>query len=202
MNKGKLLIITMSLMLLAASIWVYLQQQGQRTKLDPVGVQAKAKLIGYELYRYQHDELKVRVSGKRAVLVDPAELICEDKIFAVRIRNGLREQVETEKARLVFLGDSLFTQKDATLDTVELKGGVEYVRGKSRFLTEWLKYTEKTGEAYSDKPVRIDSEGQFVAAEGGMTYNVRDESVRLRGGVFGSLRADKVKEGLGSEGRK
>jgi hypothetical protein len=156
--------------------------------------------LGFELYRYHRsDVLKARTSGKSATLKNNGKLICEDKIRSVRFRNGLREELEANRADIQFMNDSVLTQKQNTVETIELTGNVEFSRGPSRFQTEWIHYTEKTGDAFTDKPVRVDSDGQFVAAEGGMTYNVRSESMRMRGGVFGSVRTDAVESGLGGQ---
>lgn len=202
MNKGKLLLIVSSLTLLFASIWVYFRELSTRKSREIDSSPVKAKLSGFELYRYKNDELKSRVSGKKAKLLDPSEVLCEERVIAVRIKDGVREQVEADTAKLTFTGDSFFSGRESTLDTAELTGGVEYLTNKSRFVTEWMRYTEKSGEAFSDRPVRIDSDDQFIAADGGMTYNLKDESIRLRGGVFGSLRSDKLRAQVDGEKKK
>jgi LPS export ABC transporter protein LptC len=79
-------------------------------------------------------------------------------------------------------------------ETIELRGDVEIIRNNSKVLTDWIHYTDKTSEVFTDRPVRIEQEGQFIAAEQGMTYNMRTESIRMRGGVFGSLQSDVIGE--------
>ena len=159
----------------------------------------KARLSGFDFYRYQNDELIARTSGKSAILREHGKLLFDDKIHSVRIRGGVREELEANVAEVKFQNDAVLTQNHNTVDTIELLGNVELSKGLTRFQTDWILYTEKTAEAFTDKPVRIDSDGQFIAAEGGMTYNVRSESIRMRGGVFGSVRTDAV--GKGFKGR-
>ena len=202
MGKSRALFIVASLLIIGASIWTYAHQNNNRGANKGPDSLIKARLIGFELYRYQNDELKARTSGKSATLKDHGKLVCEDKIRSVRIRNGVREELEANTANIQFVNDAVLTQKNNTVDTIELSGNVEFSKGPSKFQTEWILYTEKTGDAFTDKPVRADSEGQFVAAEGGMTYNVRSESIRMRGGVFGSVRTDAVETGLGGQKKK
>ena len=91
-----------------------------------------------------------------------------------------------------FPSSTLFSAKNNNAETVDLRGDVEMIRGSSRFLTDWIHYSDKTGEAFTDQPVRIEQDGQFIAAEQGMTYNMRTDSIRMRGGVFGSLQPELI----------
>jgi hypothetical protein len=200
MTKSKPIFIFVSLALTAASVWIYIGQKPPRLRKTDSESAVKARLKGYELFRYKGDELRARVSGKKASLIEPSTLVCEDDIIGFRTRNGLREQASARRAIVKFAGESLFNQKDSTLDTIELDGNVDFQRGRSQFMTEWISYTEKTSEAFTEKPVRMESSGQFVAAEGGMTYHVRDESIRLRGGVFGNIRTDVIRSGIDIKG--
>jgi lipopolysaccharide assembly outer membrane protein LptD (OstA) len=103
---------------------------------------------------------------------------------------------------VIFQTENLFGQGAGMVDTILFSGNVDYVRGNSRFQTDWIKYSEKTGDAISDSPVRIESEGQFIAAEGGMIYNAKTEDLRLKGGVFGSLRTDLMDKQRGGKSKK
>lgn len=190
MTKSKFLFIFASLALIFAAIVTYLGQGSSRLRSNDSDSALKASLSGYELFRYKGDELRERISGRRAALMEPSQLICQDDILGFRIKNGIREQASSKKATVVFAGESLFNQKDSMIDTVELDGDVEFQRSGSQFQTERLLYSDKTGEATTDSPVRMESAGQFVAAEGGMIYNMRNEAVKLRGGVVGSIRTD------------
>lgn len=120
----------------------------------------------------------------------------------MRISPELRQEISSDKAEVVFQTENLFGHGAGVVDTILFSGNVDYIRGNSRFQTEWIKYTEKTGEAVSDKPVRIESDGQFIAAEGGMIYNAKTEDLRLKGGVFGSLRTDLMDKQLGGKSKK
>ncbi len=202
MTKSKAIFIFASLALIFASIWVYVGQKPPRLGRNDAESAVKARLTGYELFRYKGDELKARLSGKKAALMEPSKLVCDDDILGFRQRGGVREQISAKRAVVKFAGESLFNQKDLALDTLELDGDVDFQRGTSQFMTEWILYTEKSGDAFTDKPVRMQSSSQFVASEGGMTYNVRDESVRLRGGVVGNIRSDVMSSGLGKGGLK
>ena len=195
MSKSKATFILISLAALGASIWVYINQKNGRGS-QSAQTHVKARLLGYELIRYRHDDLIARTSGKKATLRDNGKLICEDRVKAVRIRDGVREELEADRADVTFPPDTSLTSKNSTIESVELTGSVEFLRGVNRFQTDWVLYTEKTGDVFSDKPVRFESEDQLVAAEGGMTYNMRQETLRMRGGVFGSVQSDVVQSGL------
>lgn len=124
------------------------------------------------------------------------------KVRASRQRGGQKEELEADSAIIQFLNDAVLTQKGSTIITAELTGAVEMMRGEKRFQTDWLLYTEKTSILFTDKPVKIASQEEFVAADGGMTYNMQEESLHLRGGVFGSIRPEAASEAVGKKGKK
>lgn len=190
---GKSIFISASLFLLGLSFYVYLGQKKPKIMEDQKAGSVKARLIGYDAYRYRDDKPVARASGRRAVFLDQGRLLCDDRFKLVRTRGGIREEVESKSAEIVFPNSALFSSKNNNAETIELRGDVEMIRGNSRFLTEWIRYTDKTGEAYTDKPVRIEQDGQFIAAEQGMTYNMQTESMRMRGGVFGSVQPNVVR---------
>jgi lipopolysaccharide export system protein LptC len=202
MSKGKVIFISISVAIMGAAVTSYFTQSSTKSKDARTDQDVKARLLGYELFRYRGDSLVSRVSGRKATLMEPSRLVCEDDIVGLRIRGGIREEASANQAVIIFLGESLFNQRDAALDTVELIDDVEFQRSSSRFVTERLLYSEKSGTAVTNKPVRMDSDGQFVAANGGMIYNLRDESLKLRGGVVGSVRSDIMESGLNGKKSK
>ena len=202
MSKSKISFIAASIVTIIASVLIYLNQKTGRVSQEQKISQVKAKLINYELYRYHGDGLTARATGKIASLFDQGRLLCEGRIRVVRIRGDVRQEIEADLAEVQFQNDAILSQNNSNVETIELSGNVDYIRGKSRFQTEWIRYTEKTGDAYSDRPVRADIDGQFIAAEGGMTYNMRTESLRMRGGVVGSIRTDVMQNGLGGPRNK
>jgi hypothetical protein len=135
-------------------------------------------------------------------VLDQGKLLCEGRIRVVRIRGDARQEIEADLAVVQFQSDAILSQNNSNVETIELSGNVDYIRGKSRFQTDWIRFTEKTGDAYTDRPGRADMDGQFIAAEGGMTYNMRTESLRMRGGVVGSIRTDVMQNGLGGPRNK
>jgi hypothetical protein len=196
MNTSKLIFVVGALSLTGAATWIYFNQRDAHLAQAIINSPVKAQLLGFELNRYHNDEMTTRLAGRKASLMDDGKLICEDKVRALRIRGGVREELEANKATIQFLGDAALSQQNSTVVTIELDGAVEMLRGEHRFSTEWLLYTEKTSEAFTDKPVRIDTHDEFVAAEGGMTYNIRGEALRLRGGVFGSIAPDSARASM------
>jgi LPS export ABC transporter protein LptC len=202
MSKTKIAFIAISLTLVIISIWIYLGQKDGRSNRDSSESQIKAKLVGYELFRYQNDEMKARTTGKKAFLYEHGKMVCEDHVKSVRIRDGIREELESEKADILFADESPLSQKNSTASVIELTGNVEFTRGESTFHTEWIRYTEKTGEAFTDRPVKITSQGQFIAAEGGMTYNIKVDNVKLRGGVVGSLKSELLQDGIKGKSKR
>jgi hypothetical protein len=195
---GKSIFIAVSLCLIGLSVYVYFAQKQPKNIDTLTNLAAKARLTGYDLYRYKEDQIIARASGRRATFLDQGRLVCEDRIKMVRHREGVREEVEALSATIQFPSASLFSSKNNNAETVDLRGDVEIIKGSSRFLTDWIHYSDKTGEVFTDKPVRIEQDGQFIAAEQGMTYNVRTDAIRMRGGVFGSLQP----EVIGSISRK
>lgn len=202
MSKSKILFIAASIVTIVASVLIYLNQNKGRVAQEQQLSQVKAKLINYELYRYRGDELTARATGKVASVLDQGKLLCEGRLRVVRIRGDARQEIEADLAEVQFQSDANLSQNNSNVETIELSGNVDYVRGKSRFQTDWIKFTEKTGDAYTDRPVRADLDGQFIAAEGGMTYNMRTESLRMRGGVVGSIRTDVMHNSLGGPRNK
>jgi hypothetical protein len=202
MSKSKISFIAASIVTIIASVLIYLNQKTGRVSQEQKISQVKAKLINYELYRYHGDGLTARATGKIASLFDQGRLLCEGRIRVVRIRGDVRQEIEADLAEVQFQSDAILLQNNSNVETIELSGNVDYIRGQSRFQTDWIRYTEKTGDAYTDRPVRADMDGQFIAAEGGMTYNMRTESLRMRGGVVGSIRTDVMQNGLGGPRNK
>ena len=202
MSKSKISFIVASIVTIVASVLIYLNQNKGRVAQEQQLPQVKAKLINYELYRYRGDELTARATGKVASVLDQGKLLCEGRLRVVRIRGDARQEIEADLAEVQFQSDAVLSQNNSNVETIELSGNVDYIRGKSRFQTDWIKFTEKTGDAYTDRPVRADLDGQFIAAEGGMTYNMRTESLRMRGGVVGSIRTDVMQNGLGGPRNK
>jgi hypothetical protein len=187
---GKSIFIAVSLFLMGLSVYVYMGQKQPKTQDSGSVLAVKARLIGYDVYRYKDDQVVARASGKKATFLDQGRLICEERIKMVRRRAGAREEVEAKSAELKFPSAMLFASKNNNAESVDLRGDVEMIRGRSRFITDWIHYSDKSGEAFTDQPVRIEQDGQFIAAEQGMTYNMRTDSIRMRGGVFGSLQPE------------
>lgn len=202
MSKGRLFFIFMSLAVTVTAVLIYLNQGSQRGQRNILGSTIKSKLRNYELYRYKKDQLIARATGFEATLFDQGRLVCSGGAKAVRISPDLRQEISSDTAEVIFQTESLFGQGAGLVDTILFSGNVDYLRGNSRFRTDWIKYSEKTSEAVSDKPVRIESDGQFIAAEGGMIYNAKTEDLRLKGGVFGTLRTDLMDKQLGGKPKK
>jgi hypothetical protein len=184
---GKTIFIATSLILVVLSVYIYATQTEPKSAEDGGAQVIKARLTSYDAYRYKGDAVIARASGQKATFLDQGRLVCEERVKLVRRRGGLREEVEAKSAEIHFPSSSLFSAKNNNAESIDLRGDVEIIRGSSRFLTDWIHYSDKTAEAFTDKPVRLEQDGQFIAAEQGMTYNMRTDSIRMRGGVFGSL---------------
>jgi len=203
MSKSKLLIITLSLVATAASIFIYFNQKHRLGERELKDALIKTRLSGFQLYRYRASQLVARTTGDKATLYTQGRLFCNGRIRMVRIENGQRQEIQSDEVEVNFQNENLFGDGAGLVDTILFSGNVDYTRGNSRFQTDWIKYSDKTNEAVTDKPVRIDSENQFIAAEGGMIYNTRSGAIRMRGGVFGSVRQDLLnKSGAKGKGRK
>jgi hypothetical protein len=190
MNIGKLIFVVLALSLTGTATWIYFNQRDSHLARVLVNSPIKAQLIGFEMNRYRDDQWMSRIASRKATLMENGKLVFDTKARASRMRGGKIEELEADSAIIQLLNDPARPQMNSTIVTAELSGSVELLKGESRFTTEWLLYTESTSEAFTDRAVRIDSNEEFVAAEGGMTYNIREESIRLRGGVFGSVRPD------------
>lgn len=162
----------------------------------------KSKLSNFELYKYKNDQLVGRATGNNATLFAQGRLLCDGRMQMVRMEKGQRQSIESDQAEIIFQNENFFGDGAGMVDTILFSGNVDYIRGRTRFQTDWIKYSDKTGEAFTDKPVRVDSDSQFIAAEGGMIYNTKTESLRMRGGVFGSVRSDMIKSGTGGHSTK
>ena len=192
----------MSLATIALSVFYYFNQSIGRIAKEAQGTIIKSRLSNYELYRYRGDQLTARATGNTAILMDQGRLLCEGGTKLIKISDGIRQEIEAESAEVKFQSEALFGDGAGVVETLVFSGDVEYLRGKTRFHTDWISYTEKTGEAFTDRPVRVDSEGQFIASEGGMTYNLKTESLRMRGGVFGTVRTDAIQSRAGGAAGK
>lgn len=193
MSKGKLIVMALSLAAVAASIFIYFNQSTSPAEREQKDYAVKSKLRGFELYRYKNDQLIARTTGRDATLHAQGRLVCDGRIQMVKIESGQRQEVESDQAELVFEDENFFSENGGGVETILFSGNVDYTKGSSRFRTDWIKYSEKTGEAFTDKPVRIDFENQFIASEGGMIFNTKTDSFRMKGGIFGSVRPDFVK---------
>lgn len=202
MNTGKLIFVVLALSLLGTSIWIYANLRDTHLAQVFVNSPIKAQLIGFEMNRYRDDEWTTRIASQKATFLENGQLVFEKKVRASRQRGGQKEELEADSAIIQFLNDAVLTQKGSTIITAELTGAVEMMRGEKRFQTDWLLYTEKTSILFTDKPVKIASQEEFVAADGGMTYNMQEESLHLRGGVFGSIRPEAASEAVGKKGKK
>jgi lipopolysaccharide export system protein LptC len=189
MSRGKFIFITTSLMVMALSVWVYLSQTQNRSQGLANGDAPKARMSGYEIYKYKGEEVIARASGKSAAFVDAGKLLCDGGTRMIRIKKGQREEVSANEAIITFPPDTKIASQTASAETIELHGEVEMLRSDTKFTTEWLTYSDKTKEAFTERPVRLEHAGQFIAAEQGMTYNMQTESIRMRGGIFGSVKS-------------
>jgi hypothetical protein len=192
MNRGKLIFILISLSFMAMSIQIYLSQNLGKSSNILTVPSPKAKMSGYDIYKYKADEIVSRSSGKQATFSDGGILLCEDGVKMVRTRKGMREEITANIAMIKFPPETKLASKDTSAESIDMRGDVEVIRGDSKFTTDWLTYTESTKEAFTDHQVRFEQSGQFIAAEQGMTYNMQTESIRMRGGVFGSVRSNVV----------
>ena len=202
MSKSKLIVISLSLMTLIAAIFTYFNQSGALSERELKDSLVKSKLSRYELYRYKNDQLISRATGSSATLFAQGRLVCDGRMRMVRMENGQRQEIESDTAEIVFQNENFFGDTAGMVDSILFSGNVDYSRGKTRFQADWIKYDDKTGEAFTDKPVRVDLENQFIAAEGGMIYNTKTEAIRMRGGVFGAVRPDLVKGSAGGGSKK
>ena len=200
MSRGKLLFIVCSLMVMGMSVWVYFSQAQNRSQEAADGGAPKARMSGYEIYKYRGEEVIARASGKNAAFVDAGRLICDGGTRMIRIKKGQREEVSANEAVISFPPDTKLASQAASAETIELRGDVEIYRSDSKFTTEWISYSDKTKEAYTERPVRLEHAGQFIAAEQGMTYNMQTESIRMRGGIFGSVKSN-VMDGVGNKSK-
>jgi LPS export ABC transporter protein LptC len=197
MSKSKLTFMALLIGALVAAVSIYLNQSGAPIEREFKASLVKSKLNRFELYKYKNGHLVARATGNNATLFAQGRLICDGRMRMVRIDNGQRQEIESDQAEITFQNENFFGDSAGMVDTILFTGNVDYIRGATRFQSDWIKYSDKTGEAFTDKPVRIDSDSQFIAAEGGMIYNTKTEALRMRGGVFGSVRSDLMKSNAG-----
>lgn len=202
MSKSKLAVIAISLMATVSSLYIYFAHKNPKVDNTPIESAIKAKLTRFELYRYRGDQLVARATGNDAILFPRGRFVCDGRTRFVQISGGQRQEIESDKAEVMFQSENLFGEGAGLIDTILFSGNVDYIRGNSRFQTDWIKFSEKTKEATTDRPVRFESDGQFIAAEGGMIYNVKSEAIKMKGGVFGSVRTDVVTTSGGGARKK
>ena len=202
MSKSKLTIMALSIAALVAAVYIYFNQSTHPGDRELKASLIKSKLSNFELYKYKNDQLVARATGNNATLFAQGRLLCDGRMRMVRMESGQRQSIESDQAEIIFQNENFFGDGAGMVDTILFSGNVDYVRGSTRFQTDWIKYSDKTGEAFTDKPVRVDSEDQFIAAEGGMIYNTKTESLRMRGGVFGAVRSDIMRGGAGGKSSK
>jgi LPS export ABC transporter protein LptC len=202
MSKSKLTIMALSITAVVAAVFIYFNQSMPSGDRELKAALIKSKLSNFELYKYKNDQLVARATGNNATLFAQGRLLCDGRVRMVRMESGQRQSIESDQAEIIFQNENFFGDGAGMVDTILFSGNVDYVRGNTRFQTDWIKYSDKTGEAFTDKPVRVDSEGQFIAAEGGMIYNTKTESLRMRGGVFGAVRSDIMRGSAGGKSTK
>jgi LPS export ABC transporter protein LptC len=202
MSKSKLTFMALSIGALVAAVSIYLNQSEAPSDREFKASLVKSKLNRFELYKYKNGQLAARATGNNATLFAQGRLICDGRMRMVRMDNGQRQEIESDQAEIIFQNENFFGDGAGMVDTILFTGNVDYIRGATRFQSDWIKYSDRTGEAFTDKPVRIDSDRQFIAAEGGMIYNTKTEALRMRGGVFGSVRSDLIKSNAGGKTAK
>ena len=196
------MVMALSVAALVAAVFIYFNQSAPPGDREFKASLIKSKLSNFELYKYKNDQLVGRATGNNATLFAQGRLLCDGRMQMVRMEKGQRQSIESDQAEIIFQNENFFGDGAGMVDTILFSGNVDYIRGRTRFQTDWIKYSDKTGEAFTDKPVRVDSDSQFIAAEGGMIYNTKTESLRMRGGVFGSVRSDMIKSGTGGHSTK
>ena len=72
MSKGKVIFISISVAIMGAAVTSYFTQSSTKSKDARTDQDVKARLLGYELFRYRGDSLVSRVSGRKATLMEPS----------------------------------------------------------------------------------------------------------------------------------
>lgn len=186
--KGKAIIVVLSLLLFVAATYLYMTRSATGVTIRAGAETPKITILGYEFYRFRDDLVVSRLAGEKAQLFEAGRVELTDSVRAVRINGLRREELSSKRAELL-LGSS--TQGSlSSVDRVErihVSENVDLMVGEARMETEDAVYTEEDTTIRSTVPVRVEQTGQFLAGEHGFEFNTKLESLKMKGGITGTI---------------
>lgn len=186
--KGKTVLSFFSLVLCVASVVIYVTRQSSSVVVRADADAPKITLVGYEFYRFKDDLVVSRLAGEKAVLFDGGRVEMTAGLRAVRLTGQRREELSAKRADVQLASSSAGSLN--TMDHVSkirVREDVDLMVGEVRLETEDATYTDDDATIRSLVPVRMEQTGQYLAGEQGFEFNMKLESVKMKGGVTGTI---------------
>lgn len=186
--KGRSILIVLSLLVFFAAAYTYFTRKSTGIVVRADAESPKITILGYEFYRFKDDLVVSRLAGERALLFDGGHVEMTEGVRAVRINNQRREELSSKKAdiQLAMPAQGSLNNVDH-VDKIHVREAVDLMVGEAHLETEDAVYTEDDSMIRSTVPVRIEQTGQFLAGEHGFEFNVKQESLKMKGGITGTV---------------
>ena len=199
--KGKAIIVVLSLLLFVAAGYLYFTRTTTGVTIRADAETPKITILGYEFYRFKDDLVVSRLAGEKAQLFDGGRVELTEGVRAVRINGQHREELSSKRADL-FLASSTQGSLNAVdrVDKIHVSESVDLMVGEARMETEDAVYTEEDTTIRSTVPVRVEQTGQFLAGEHGFEFNTKQESIRMKGGITGTILPASIRKNAPAKG--
>ncbi|MCX6123229.1 MAG: hypothetical protein NTV34_00525 [Proteobacteria bacterium] len=175
---GKNIFLILSSLLFTASVYLFLNRTDIRAPILELQNQPKIRIYQYEFYRTKDDIETSRMVGKKADLMEGGLLLLRDGARGSRVRENRREEVDAESADILLSGSS----------PGQLAGEIRIKSAKV------FQKAEEDGLIQTRKEVHIHQGEQDVVGLGGFEYAVVKQSIKLKGGVSGTILPKEIRE--------
>lgn len=194
--RGKTLFSIFSALVCVTATAVFFSREERQIKIrENESNEPKITMGEFEYFKFKNDKLSVRLAGKNGALFDGGLVRMTDGVRAVRHNETRREELSAREAELALSGSNPSNLNTLNqIKRIRVHENVELLIDDGHFETEEAIYTDDDGVIRTDKPVRMERGGQFVASEGGFDYGVRSENLKMRGGVTGTLLPQLLKQ--------
>ena len=192
--KGKGILAFISLLLCAASVWIYLTRQSGRVIVRADTESPKVTIMGYEFYRFKDDLVVSRLAGERAVLFDGGRVEMTEGLRAVRLTGQRREELSAKRAEVLLASSSPGSLSSVDhVSKIRVQENVDLMVGEARLESEDATYTDEDTTIRSVVPVRVEQTGQYLSGEQGFEFQMKNESIKMKGGISGTILPSRIR---------
>lgn len=186
--KGKAILVVFSLIVCAMATYQYFTRSNFGVTVRADAESPKISIFGYEFYRFKDDLVVSRLAGEKAALFDGGRIEMTEGLRTVRINGQRREELSSRRAD-VYLASSTQGSLSSVdkIEKINVKESVDLMVGAAHLETEDATYTENDATIRSTVPVRMEQTGNFLAGEQGFEFNMKQETLKMKGGITGTV---------------